>query len=246
MGRGARKAGSAALARAGQLDSLTTRTEGRWGALVSVPPPPAHGALASLGGRAPAQGDLEAYRSLAREGATSAVDNDTISGCAPAPTRSARERLCLAQVTRCAPPREHGPERHRRPTPLAKQSLAAPPVPPRKRWPSPNATSPLPRQNGRSTRSRSQPPPTPKGKLNLNTPLKGTMIYLRRSDDQGNVPLLAHTSLSLNTGVIAWCAARWTHPSAHPLYAMRRRDPHYQPCSRGTLPSSNKSFQGKP
>jgi hypothetical protein len=53
----------------------------------------------------------------------------------------------------------------------------------------------------------------PKGfKLNLNTPLKGTMIYLRRSDDQGNVPLLAKPSLSLNTGVIAWCAARWTSP----------------------------------
>ena len=34
----------------------------------------------------------------------------------------------------------------------------------------------------------------PKGfKLNRNTPLKGTMIYLRRSDDQGNVPLLAQT-----------------------------------------------------
>lgn len=76
----------------------------------------------------------------------------------------------------------------------------------------------------------------PKGfKLNLNTPLKGTMIYLRRSDDQGNVP---HR--------LVRCEVDFTHQRIR-FYAMRRRDPHHQPVLR-EVPylRPNKPFQGKP
>ena len=89
----------------------------------------------------------------------------------------------------------------------------------------------------------------PKGfKLNLNTPLKGTMIYLRRSDDQGNVPLLAQTFPVAEHWVhrLVRCEVDFTHQRIR-FYAMRRRDPHHQPLLR-EVPylRPNKPFQGKP
>jgi hypothetical protein len=89
----------------------------------------------------------------------------------------------------------------------------------------------------------------PKGfKLNLNTPLKGTMIYLRRSDDQGNVPLLAHTFPVAEHWVhrLVRCEVDFTHQRIR-FYAVRRRDPHHQPLLR-EVPylRPNKPFQGKP
>ena len=89
----------------------------------------------------------------------------------------------------------------------------------------------------------------PKGfKLNLNTPLKGTMIYLRRSDDQGNVPLLAQTFPVAEHWVhrLVRCEVDFTHQRIR-FYAMRRRNPHHQPLLREVpYPCPNKPFQGKP
>ena len=89
----------------------------------------------------------------------------------------------------------------------------------------------------------------PKGfKLNLSTPLKGTMIYLRRSDDQGNVPLLAHTFPVAEHWVhrLVRCEVDFTHQRIR-FYAMRRRDPHHQPLLRESpYLRPNKPFQGKP
>lgn len=89
----------------------------------------------------------------------------------------------------------------------------------------------------------------PKGfKLNLNTPLKGTMIYLRRSDDRGNVPLLAQTfPVAEHWGHrLVRCEVDFTHQRIR-FYAMRRRDPHHQPLLREvSYLRPNKPFQGKP
>lgn len=84
-------------------------------------------------------------------------------------------------------------------------------------------------------------------KLDLNAPLKGTMIFLRRSDDTGGVHLLGNTFQ---------VDPHWIHRLVRcevdfglqriRFYALRRRDPESQPllCE---LPyhRSNKPFKGK-
>ena len=85
-------------------------------------------------------------------------------------------------------------------------------------------------------------------RLDLNAPLKGTMIFLRRSDERGAVHLLGTTFLA---------DKHWTHRllrcevdfTAHRIrcYALRRRDPTDQPLLR-CLPyrRPDKPFQGTP
>ena len=74
------------------------------------------------------------------------------------------------------------------------------------------------------------------------------MIYLRRSDDQGNVPLLAQTFPVAEHWVhrLVRCEVDFTHQRIR-FYAMRRRDPHHPPLLR-EIPyhHPNKPFQGKP
>ena len=48
--------------------------------------------------------------------------------------------------------------------------------------------------------------------LDLNVPLQGTMIFVRRSDDKGNVHLLGRPARWTDVGRIDSCAARWTLP----------------------------------
>ncbi len=83
-------------------------------------------------------------------------------------------------------------------------------------------------------------------KLDLNAPLKGTMIYLRRSDDQGNVPLLGQSFPVAEHWLhrLVRCEVDFTHQRIR-FYAMRRRDPNHQPLLR-ELPyrRPNKPFQG--
>lgn len=89
--------------------------------------------------------------------------------------------------------------------------------------------------------------PFPKGfKFDLNVPLKGTMIYLRRSDDQGKVSLLAqsfHVAEHWPHRLVR-CEVDFTHQRLR-FYALRRRDPSHQPLLRA-LPyrRPNKPFQG--
>jgi hypothetical protein len=91
--------------------------------------------------------------------------------------------------------------------------------------------------------------PFPSGfKLDLNAPLKGTMIYLRRSDDQGDVSLLAqsfHVAEHWPHRLVR-CEVDFTHQRTR-FYAMRRRDPNHQPLLQ-ELPyrRPNKPFQGYP
>lgn len=89
----------------------------------------------------------------------------------------------------------------------------------------------------------------PKGfKLDLNAPLKGTIIYLRRSDEQGKVTLLAQSFPVAQHWPhrLVRCEVNFTHQRIR-FYAMRRRDPHQQPLLR-ELPyfRPNKPFQGMP
>jgi hypothetical protein len=74
------------------------------------------------------------------------------------------------------------------------------------------------------------------------------MIYLRRSNDQGNVPLFAQTfPVAEHWGHrLVRCEVDFTHQRIR-FYAMRRRDPHHQPLLR-EVPylRPNKPFQGKP
>jgi hypothetical protein len=89
----------------------------------------------------------------------------------------------------------------------------------------------------------------PRGfQLDLNAPLKGTIIYLRRSDDQGNVQLLAQAFRPAEHWVhrLVRCEVDFSHQRIR-FYALRRRDPNEQPllCElRYARP--NRPFQGTP
>ena len=84
--------------------------------------------------------------------------------------------------------------------------------------------------------------------LDLNAPLKGTIIYLRRSDDQGNVQLLAQTFRPAEHWVhrLVRCEVDFTHQRIR-FYALRRRDPNQQPLLYELrYPRPTKPFQGTP
>jgi len=84
--------------------------------------------------------------------------------------------------------------------------------------------------------------------LDLDAPLKRTIIYLRRSDDQGNVQLLAQTFRPAQHWVhrLVRCEVDFTHQPIR-FYALRRREPNQQPLLYELrYPRPNKPFQGKP
>jgi transposase-like protein len=84
--------------------------------------------------------------------------------------------------------------------------------------------------------------------LDLDAPLKGTIIYLRRSDDQGNVQLLAQSFRPAEHWVhrLVRCEVDFTHQRIR-FYALRRREPNQQPLLHELrYPRPNKPFQGKP
>lgn len=87
----------------------------------------------------------------------------------------------------------------------------------------------------------------PKGfKLNLRAPLKGTMIFVRRSDDKGSVKLLSRTFPIDRHWLhrLVRCEVDFTHESIR-FYALRRRDPAHQPLLREiAYPRPKKPFQG--
>lgn len=88
----------------------------------------------------------------------------------------------------------------------------------------------------------------PRFQLNLDAPLKGTMIYLRRSDDHGNVQLLAQSFQPAEHWVhrLVRCEVDFTHQRIR-FYALRRRAPSQQPLLYELrYPRPNKPFQGKP
>jgi len=83
--------------------------------------------------------------------------------------------------------------------------------------------------------------------LDLNAPLKGSIIYLRRSDDQGNVQLLAQSFRPAEHWVhrLVRCEVDFTHQRIR-FYALRRREPNQQPLLYELrYPRPNKPFQGK-
>jgi hypothetical protein len=83
--------------------------------------------------------------------------------------------------------------------------------------------------------------------LNLDVPLKGTMIFVRRSDDNGNVHLLGRPFLVGDhwRHRLVRCEVNFIHRQIR-FYALRRRDPDCQPLLTN-LPyhRSHKPFQGK-
>jgi hypothetical protein len=83
--------------------------------------------------------------------------------------------------------------------------------------------------------------------LNLDAPLKGTMIFVRRSDDNGNVHLLGRPFLVGDhwRHRLVRCEVNFIHRQIR-FYALRRRDPDCQPLLTN-LPyhRSHKPFQGK-
>ena len=82
----------------------------------------------------------------------------------------------------------------------------------------------------------------------LDAPLKGTMIFLRRSDERGAVHLLGKTFIADKHWVhrLVRCEVDFTRRRMR-LYALRRRDPDDRPLLR-TLPyrRSDKPFRGSP
>jgi hypothetical protein len=85
-------------------------------------------------------------------------------------------------------------------------------------------------------------------KLDLNAALTGTMIFVRRSDEQGNVHLLGQ---AFGVGEhwlhrLVRCEVDFTHQRIR-FFALRRRDPDCQPLLR-KLPyhRPHKPFKGKP
>lgn len=88
----------------------------------------------------------------------------------------------------------------------------------------------------------------PKGfKLNLSAPLKGTMIFVRRSDDNGSVQLLGRTFPVDPHWLhrLVRCQADFTDQHIR-FYALRRRDPACQPLLREiAYPRPKKPFQGQ-
>jgi len=89
----------------------------------------------------------------------------------------------------------------------------------------------------------------PKGfTLDLRAPLKGTMIFLRRSGANGNVDLLGR-SFPVDPHWphrLVRCEVDFTHQCIR-FYALRRRDPANHPLLREIhYPRPNKRFQGRP
>ena len=88
----------------------------------------------------------------------------------------------------------------------------------------------------------------PKGfKLNLGAPLKGTLIFVRRGDDNGSVHLLGKTFPVDHHWPhrLVRCEVDFIHQCIR-FYALRRRDPAHQPLLRQTAyPRPRKPFQGK-
>lgn len=89
----------------------------------------------------------------------------------------------------------------------------------------------------------------PKGfKLDLSAALKGTMIFLRRSGENGNVDLLGR-SFPVDPNWphrLVRCEVDFTHQRIR-FYALRRRDPDNHPLLREIhYPRPNKPFQGTP
>jgi hypothetical protein len=86
----------------------------------------------------------------------------------------------------------------------------------------------------------------PKGfKLNLGAPLKGILIYLRRSNDNGSVHLLGKTFPVDQHWPhrLVRCEVDFTHQRIR-FYALRRRDPVHQPLLRElAYPHPKKPFQ---
>jgi len=89
----------------------------------------------------------------------------------------------------------------------------------------------------------------PKGfKLNLGAPLKGTIIFVRRGDENGSVHLLGRTFPVDQHWPhrLVRCEVDFTHQRIR-FYALRRRDPDNHPLLREIhYPRPNKPFQGKP
>ncbi len=89
----------------------------------------------------------------------------------------------------------------------------------------------------------------PRGfRLDLNAPLAGTMIFLRRSDEHGAVHLLGKTFVVDKYWVhrLVRCEVDFTHRHIR-FYALRRRDPRDQPLLR-ELPylRTDRPFRGTP
>jgi hypothetical protein len=82
--------------------------------------------------------------------------------------------------------------------------------------------------------------------LNLQAPLKGALIYLRRSDAHGKVHLLGQSFRPTEHWIhrLVRCEVDFTHQRIR-FYALRRRDPNHQPllCEL-PYPRPNKPFQG--
>ena len=89
----------------------------------------------------------------------------------------------------------------------------------------------------------------PKGfKLDLGAPLQGTMLFVRRGDDKGNVHLIGR-SFPVDphwTNRLIRCEVNFTHQRIR-FYALRRRDPARQPLLREiAYPRPKKPFTGTP
>ena len=85
-------------------------------------------------------------------------------------------------------------------------------------------------------------------KLKLAAPLKGTMIFVRRSDDNGSVNLLGRTFPVDQHWPhrLVRCEVDFTHQRIR-YYALRRREPAHQPLLRETTYARpQKPFQGEP
>ena len=85
-------------------------------------------------------------------------------------------------------------------------------------------------------------------KLDLGAPLRGTIIFVRRSNEKGNVNLL-NKDFSVDKHWLhrlVRCEVDFTHQRIR-FYALRRRDPTAQPLLRDLpYPRPNKPFQGTP
>ena len=85
-------------------------------------------------------------------------------------------------------------------------------------------------------------------KLNLSAPLKGTIIFVRRSDENGSVHLLAKTFPVDQHWPhrLVRCEVDFTHQRIR-FYALRRRDTDHQPLLREVpYPRPTRPFQGRP
>lgn len=94
----------------------------------------------------------------------------------------------------------------------------------------------------------SRPMPPKAFKLDLKAALKGTIIFVRRSDEQGHVHLLGK-AFSVDDHWLhrlVRCDVDFTHQRIR-FYALRRREPEQQPLLREiSYPRPAKPFQGTP